>query len=61
MSTLIIFLSGIGFILSILSMYVLPIFINEVYNGIIAFLGLSMIFLALFLMKKEKRKASIIH
>ena len=55
MSTLILFLSGIGFILSILSMYVLPIFINEVYNGIIAFLGLFMIFLALFLMRKEKR------
>jgi len=55
MSTLILFLSGIGFILSVLSMYVLPIFINEVYNGIISFLGLFMIFLALFLMRKEKR------
>lgn len=55
MSTLILFLSGVGFILLGLATYVLPIFINDFYNGIIGFLGLFMMILALFLMKKEKR------
>jgi len=48
-------LSIIGFILSILSMYILPILINDLYSGIVGFVGLAMIMLSLYLMNKEKR------
>jgi len=51
MSTLILFLTGIGFILIISSTF----FTNEFYSGIIDLLGLFMMILALFLMRKEKR------
>lgn len=47
-------LAIIGFILSILSMYILPIIIDELYSGIIGFVGLAMIMLSLYLMNKEK-------
>ena len=48
-------LSGVGFIFCILSMYVFPIFIGDVYSGILGFIGLAMLILAIYLMKKEKR------
>ncbi|BAM46882.1 hypothetical protein AXY_07500 [Amphibacillus xylanus NBRC 15112] len=48
-------LAIIGFILSILSMYILPILMNDLYSGIVGFVGLAMIMLSLYLMNKEKR------
>lgn len=47
-------LAIIGFILSILSMYILPILMNDLYSGIVGFVGLAMIMLSLYLMNKEK-------
>lgn len=48
-------LASIGFILSILSMYIFPLFMDDIYSGIIGFLGLGMIIISIYLMKKEKR------
>ncbi|MUO33715.1 hypothetical protein [Enterococcus gallinarum] len=55
MSKLNLILAGSGFVLCILSMYLLPFFMDDIVSGVIGFIGIAMSAFSIYLMRKEKR------